>query len=1541
MAIPCRLSPILLPARIIRMKTNELKRRSRSRSLQHELLEARRVLNADIRISEFMASNDSTIEDSFGESSDWIEIFNAGQIAANLSGYHLTDDALDLEKWTFPAVNLASGAKLLIFASGRNTVTSSGEIHTSFQLSAGGEYLAVVEPDGGTIVDEFVPGFPPQREDISYGLAMAPDGVNVTRLNASNALKGLVPTDGLLGSSWTARTFNDSAWPISGTASVGYENSPENYAGLFSTALPLGTTTAYLRIPFNVASVGAIDTMTLKMKYDDGFIAYINGVQVAEVNAPDTPAYNSVATAGHADSAAVIFENFDVSSGIRHLVQGTNLLAIHALNLSNSSDMLIIPEIVTQGSQLVVPTQIGYHDTPTPGRGNTGVFSGFVEDVQFSVPRGFYDTQQVVVLSNTTPGSRIVFTRDGSEPAVDSQLNVTNGTLYAGPILIIGTSVIRATAFQVGLRPSRTATTSYLFTQDIINQTAAQAALAGFPATSTVNGQSLDFGMDPDVLALYGSQTIQNSLKSLSTFVINTDVDNLFDPNIGIYVNAANGGRSWERESSVEYILPDGTPGFQVNAGLRIRGGYSRGDFNPKHAFRLYFRGDYGASRLEYPLFGSEGVSSFDVIDLRTDQNYSWASSGDSQNTMVREVFSRDVQRDLQDPYTRSRYHHLYLNGFYWGVFQTQERVQEDYAESYLGGRKDDYDVVKHGLRETGGPTEIPAGNDLAWRSLFTLAQNFANNPTANANNYWTIQGKNPDGTRNPTLNTLVDLDNLIDYMTVIFFTGNLDSGLSNFIGNNIGNNWYGVKNRVDLNTGFQFFQHDAEHSLGVGNTINTDRTGPFNNGNQANFNYFNPQYLHQDLLASAEYRQRFADRVQKHFFNGGVMTSSNNIARYTARMLQVEPAVYAESARWGDAQIDPARNRTDWLNANNWVRNTFFPQRQNVFLNQLRTDNLFSTIAAPSFNQFGGAVASTFDITMSSATGTIYYTLDGSDPRLIGGAISPTALNYSSPGNSPIRLNQDTTILARVWSGSSWSPVVEASFRVLATPANASNLRITEVHYNPTEPTPAELALVPAAVGTDFEFVELLNTGTGPIDLTNVRFTAGITYTLPAITLPFGGRAVIAKSEVAFAARYGVIPGVLVGEYGAASSLSNSGEELVLQDATGVVVQSFTFADNNNWPTFADGRGPSLEVMDLGGNYNDPLNWLPSKFNQGSPGVDGRPQQSPLRLKLTEIHYNPLGDPNSEFVEFQNLSRQPISLTGLRIIEGLEFSFSSGSIPLLPPEQRVVVTANVASFQAVYGSGLPVAGQFLAGVLSNGGERLIVVDASNDILVDLVFDDAAPFPVAADGTGPSLENVHPFLDPGDGSHWRASSILGGTPGTGMRTGDFSGNGTLDCADLAALSNRIVNGPYSAEFDLNQDNQLSSLDVNFWITTIRQTLLGDANLDFVVDGTDFGVWNSNKFTTGGHWCRGDFNSDGSVDGSDFGIWNSNKFTAADASRTMHEIPDVYLPAQKSDVSPVSTVWARRAKTDQTNEAEQVSAVDYIWSSYHQESTRRH
>ena len=174
----------------------------------------------DLWITEFMAANSGPVVDEDGDTSDWIEIHNAGTNVVNLEGWFLTDKASNLANWRFPATNLVANAYLIVFASGKDHRVPGAPLHTSFQLKASGDYLALVRPDGTNIASAYSPAYPPQVPGISYGIPVQPF---VTTLIASGATARVrVPLDGSLGSSWTTTTFDDAAWSSLRTG-VGFE----------------------------------------------------------------------------------------------------------------------------------------------------------------------------------------------------------------------------------------------------------------------------------------------------------------------------------------------------------------------------------------------------------------------------------------------------------------------------------------------------------------------------------------------------------------------------------------------------------------------------------------------------------------------------------------------------------------------------------------------------------------------------------------------------------------------------------------------------------------------------------------------------------------------------------------------------------------------------------------------------------------------------------------------------------------------------------------------------------------------------------------------------------------------------------------------------------------------------------------------------------------------------------------------------------------------------------------------------------------------
>lgn len=446
----------------------DLRKRVGGRRLALEHLESRQLMDASgLRITEFMASNDNTLTDYDGDSSDWLEIYNSGSATADLSGMYLTDNDENLTKWQFPTgVTLGPGGYLVVFASSKNSVKPNGELHTNFALGAGGEFLALVDP-ALNVIDAYAPEFPPQFEDVSYGRAMTSTGVTTTLVAYGASARAWVPTNSSVDETWMNVEFSDPSFNIRGATGFGYENNPgagDNYTDLIRTTVPSFTTSLYLRVPFTLTTLAGIDALTLRMKFDDGFVAYVNGVPVAEFNAPEAVQWNSQATTNHPDNEARQWKEFDASAAIAHLRTGSNVLAIHALNRQFSSDMVIVPELAAQGAAISVPESIGFFETPTPGHGNPAeTFGGFVEAPTMNVPHGFYDAPQSVTIASSTPEAIVVYTTDGSTPEVDAALNPINGVTATGPIVVSQTTNLRARAFRQDFKPSFVTTTTYVF----------------------------------------------------------------------------------------------------------------------------------------------------------------------------------------------------------------------------------------------------------------------------------------------------------------------------------------------------------------------------------------------------------------------------------------------------------------------------------------------------------------------------------------------------------------------------------------------------------------------------------------------------------------------------------------------------------------------------------------------------------------------------------------------------------------------------------------------------------------------------------------------------------------------------------------------------------------------------------------------------------------------------------------------------------------------------------------------------------------------
>lgn len=1233
-------------------------------------------------ITEFMAANNSTLTNSFGQTGDWVELYNNSASTVNLAGWHLTDNAANLTKWTFPSGTMPPASYLLVWADDINAVTN-GEIHTSFKLTAGGEYLGLVRPDGVTIDHDYAPVFPNQDDDISYGVDLLSNGSDVDLIPAQAGCRVLVPTSDI-GTNWRLRVYSDTAWPA-GATGVGYETAGTEYEEDINTDVQAGMynqmPSVYLRIPFQVDDPALFSALKIHILFEDGFVAYINGVEVARSNAPVTPAWNASATAARSQSVALISTTFNVAQNPSTLlVSGTNILAIQAMNqTSSATTFLVQPTLEGTLTNGVVFEQKRYYSVPTPGAANTNAFLGFVADTKFSVDRGFYSSPFSVAITCNTPGAAIRYTLDGTTPSEVS------GNLYTGPINISTTSKLRAVAYKTGWRSSNVDTHTYIFVENVLTQ---PAAPAGWPTTWAGNVTFdagitwSDYQMDPEVIAAPHNlaSAVRSALTNIPTISLVTDLSNLFDPNTGIYVNPRESGVTWERPVSAEMIYPDGREGFQINCGLRIQGNGSRGPAStPKHSLRLLFKGIYGSTKLDHPMFAGSLVETFDSIHLRAVYNNAWTKATSDQRDRAQEnqdQFARDLQLAVGQKSIYGDVCHLYINGLYWGIYHHGERPDAGWAASHFGGAKEEWDAINSGVAVD--------GDNLAWTDLW----NRANAALTNFANYTNFAA-------------LCDMVNFSDYMLIMHYVDIQDWDNKNN---------YQVRRRLPGEK-FKFIAWDSERAL----------ENPTGNSAFTVNRVSRPSGLFQRVKVNSEFKLLFADRIHKHLFNDGAMTPTRATNIWRQRSDVMDTVIAAESARWGDFRRDviPSTPNVIYTPAAHYfpyqsqLFSSFFPGRTAHMINFYISQGLYPTLAAPEFNQHGGNFTNSRTVTITGPA-AIYYSLDGSDPRQYGtGAIVGT--NYTGA----ITLNHSTRVKARCYNGTNWSALLEADFfDVMPSP-----LRVTEVMYAPRPPAGAELAA--STNESAFAFVEIQNTSAETVGLVGVALAGGIQFDFSKttnLTLAAGDYAVVVENPAAFAARYPTVPVAKVrGEYFGDLATDGDSIQLTVQGLGNVV--SFEYSDGRGWLLPADGAGHSLIALVTGNQSAGELsyggNWKASVNVHGSPAA---PEPSAaFCLTLNEIaahtdYNNPSypGYDSNDWIELMNCGGSTLSLNGFYLSDDPD-NLKKWAIPSgtnLAAGQRIVFD-EVTGFHAplTNGFGIDKLGEQILLSYASGGGLASVVD--------------------------------------------------------------------------------------------------------------------------------------------------------------------------------------------------------------------------------------
>ena len=572
-----------------------------------------------IRINEVVSSN-SEYTDEDGDSPDWLEIHNFGNQEVSINGWSLSDDVNDLTKWTFPNITLSPNQYMLLWASSKDRRTNN--------------YYR-------------------------------------TLINQGDEFKYLIPNSEPP-SNWNTLDFDDANWS-SGSSGFGYADGDD------TTLIPNGTQSVFLRKNFNISNLSTVSSLILDLDYDDAFVAYINGVEVARANINgNPPAYDSGTITDH---EARMYsggnpERFFITNVNSILNAGDNILTIQAHNISsNSSDFTIIPFLsavfsvpnnsgidppailaltgnnlhtnfkisssletlsLTDASGTLVyqiiaenlppNTSIGTSRTSgeivsylmtTPGYENSNEeYLGSIQsEVVFSQPGGLFDVPLSLILSGNTSEETIRYTIDGNNPTDSSPI-------YTSPIQINESITVRAQIFSENYLPSQVYTKSY-----ILNNSSFTSSNLPIVIINTENGATI-----PDEPKILGTMKI---------------------------IQRPDGARNFLADANTEEFL-----NYSGTIGIETRGSSSQ--TLPKKP--------YGIDTLE-----DDGIEDKGVELLGMAKEDDWIlNSFAFDDSMMRDYISYEMARKMGQYAANLKYCEVVLNGDYIGLYALSEKIKRD-----------------------------------------------------------------------------------------------------------------------------------------------------------------------------------------------------------------------------------------------------------------------------------------------------------------------------------------------------------------------------------------------------------------------------------------------------------------------------------------------------------------------------------------------------------------------------------------------------------------------------------------------------------------------------------------------------------------------------------------------------------------------------------------------------------------------------------------------------------------------------------------------
>lgn len=517
-------------------------------------------------INEFMASNATTICDSFGSYSDWIELYNSTDTDMDISGFGISDNLSQPMKYRFPdGTTIAAKGYLVVFCSG-NEGMQNGELHAPFGLRSYGEDV-VIANRAGRIIDSY--SFKNQETDVS--MARVPDG---------------------------AGEFQSNSQP-----SPGYPNTGAGYSAFdAANRLPLGG----VYISEFGGSTGSVASDWVELHNSTGSAVSLAGYGLS--NNPKNP-------------AKWVFPDISIEPGEYLLLYATgsadkaqkkNLKLNFCISSTGEALFFFDP-----GGKLIDKLSAGrmksgqsygrdgsdnryYYADPTPGAQNGKGYEGITQLPAFSVTPGIYDNAVTVAIT-AGEGETIRYTTDCTTPNASSEV-------YSGELSISKNSVIRAAAFRDGYLSGDVATATYLFKSDGVDHALPVVTLVTDPDNlwnSKTGIYATGDKFDPDAASY--ADTLQSATYYQAKFATEEQVDTI-----------------WEKPAAFSLFDDNGKQVFTQNVGIRIAGSFGRG--RAQKGFNVIARKEYGKGSMEYPFFENRPYTEYKAVVLRAgaqDQNRS------------------------------------------------------------------------------------------------------------------------------------------------------------------------------------------------------------------------------------------------------------------------------------------------------------------------------------------------------------------------------------------------------------------------------------------------------------------------------------------------------------------------------------------------------------------------------------------------------------------------------------------------------------------------------------------------------------------------------------------------------------------------------------------------------------------------------------------------------------------------------------------------------------------------------------------------------